>query len=432
MSEPVDDGPTQELAAQLEDARSARSSTVILVVASIITIGMGRALLLRGADGTGGRAASQPASRDPGAASPYLYGNLSCPFEMSKYSCQHMGEDFLPQAVASRELVSEHIASIAATAARLLPPGARVYMVGDSLMRQLWIALACMLTTASHAGGRTATPVLGWYDKDNGWLCHGTSNCVPRGNHSGFDGDEASLYLYTADGKAPAELHFRPDSAATAAGREITSAEFLPIGTGPNWADHFLRQLNARPNGPLKLTPRPLRRQLHGDHGTEKEFTLGASDVVVMMRGVHHFSGIEQIADKGLASIASFGNALLARPRSRRPKLVYVTSPSQHFANPTGPQNGEFHGLTKAACVSAIPHNPRRDAELAALTRPDGSIRADKIIVYESLKRGGLKVAGNGSRDPNITADCTHFCMPGMPDLVAAELLRVLQSVAEE
>ena len=418
---------------------------MILVVTSIITIGMVRVLLLhgaqgtgrraalRGAEGTGRRATSQPPTRgaSPASHSPYLYGNLSCPFEMSKYSCQHMGEGFMPQAVASRELVSEHIASIATTAARLLPPGARVYMVGDSLMRQLWIALACMLTTASHAGGCTATPVLHWNSKTNGWLCHGTSNCVPRGNHSGFDGDEASLYLDIADGKPLAELHFRPDSVATAAGRELTDAEFLPIGTRPTWADHFLRQLEARPDGPLKLTPRPPWRQLDGHHGTEKELTLGAGDVVVMMRGVHHFSGIEQLADKGLASIAAFGDALLARPRSHRPKLVYVTSPSQHFANPSGRQNGEFRGLSKAACLSAILNNPRRDAELAALTRPDGSIRADKIIVYESLKRGGLKVAGDGSSDPNITADCTHFCMPGLPDLVAAELLRVLQSVAK-
>ena len=107
------------------------------------------------------------------------------------------------------------------------------------------------------------------------------------------------------------------------------------------------------------------------------------------------------------------------------PQLWYVTTPTQHFATPTG----QFIAPTKKPCRTEVPTNHRRNAEIPALLdNEDGNQTAvvvNKLIDYGSvdLTMGDLHV-GMG--------DCTHYCQPGPPDLVAFRILQALAFVDDK
>ena len=80
------------------------------------------------------------------------YSNLSCPLEWSKYSCSHQG---LPQhaaAAASHRFEPAggcHLLTLSEDVhRRFIPSRRRIWMVGDSLMRQLLISIGCALGRA--------------------------------------------------------------------------------------------------------------------------------------------------------------------------------------------------------------------------------------------------------------------------------------------
>ena len=111
-------------------------------------------------------------------SAPVLYGNLSCPFEWSKYSCSHMGPPWRAQAELGRRWVEDRAGLLAMGFASPPRPGSRTLLVGDSLMRQLFISIAC------HATRDLASSRVDWQQS---WPCHRTPNCVAHGEHSGFN-----------------------------------------------------------------------------------------------------------------------------------------------------------------------------------------------------------------------------------------------------
>lgn len=114
------------------------------------------------------------------------YFNLSCPFEWSKYSCIH--QDQVDTANEASRLVfepdgcnlHEHVGS---TLARITAQR-RVYFVGDSLVRQLMIALLCAAHSSTQGEVFTKT-VIAWPKCPREWPCHGVNNCITCGPHSG-------------------------------------------------------------------------------------------------------------------------------------------------------------------------------------------------------------------------------------------------------
>ena len=132
------------------------------------------------------------------------YWNLSCPLEWSKYSCVHHSSDINKPAAAesykfawgrseNRELLLE---AIGLSRSGLLQ-GRRVLIVGDSLSRQVFISLGCIL------GQQIEYVKVPWID----WPCRGVANCVRSGEHSGFD--TASFKI-----KGGGEVHFTPHAGA--------------------------------------------------------------------------------------------------------------------------------------------------------------------------------------------------------------------------
>lgn len=114
------------------------------------------------------------------------YSNLSCSLEWSKYSCAHQGAPRHAEAAARR-------AFLPAACVLLEPefdpnvfrPGRTIYFVGDSLIRQMFIAMGCMLEPhIVHQDVKWPSCEL---DEAKRWPCHETRNCIQCGPHSGFN-----------------------------------------------------------------------------------------------------------------------------------------------------------------------------------------------------------------------------------------------------
>ena len=127
------------------------------------------------------------------ATAPYhhAYNNLSCSLEWSKYSCVHQGAVEHASAAARRVFEPSCELSRPRRDARVFAPGRTFHFVGDSLLRQMFVALGCILER--HIVRAEAN----WPECGTGhnWPCHGTRRCVVCGAHSGFV--DAQLHLDT-------------------------------------------------------------------------------------------------------------------------------------------------------------------------------------------------------------------------------------------
>ena len=116
------------------------------------------------------------------------YRNLSCPLEWSKYSCVHQGQAARAAAAAGRGFAPAGCALGGAWRPR--GNGTRVFFWGDSLLRQVFIAMACGL----HAAGRVVDAAADWPPCGAAeWPCHGAARCVRCGPGSGFFGATVTL-----------------------------------------------------------------------------------------------------------------------------------------------------------------------------------------------------------------------------------------------
>eukprot|EP00286_Rhodomonas_abbreviata_P019779 CAMPEP_0181309434 /NCGR_PEP_ID=MMETSP1101-20121128/12009_1 /TAXON_ID=46948 /ORGANISM="Rhodomonas abbreviata, Strain Caron Lab Isolate" /LENGTH=469 /DNA_ID=CAMNT_0023415913 /DNA_START=5 /DNA_END=1411 /DNA_ORIENTATION=+ len=116
------------------------------------------------------------------------YWDLSCPMEWSKYSCVHQGAKL--HARTARRRFTPSNCSFSDFDAQVFQDalGNRsLYLSGDSLIRQVWISLGCLL------GPVVAQTKIKWATKSNKWPCHETKKCIQVGPHSGFNSAEFTL-----------------------------------------------------------------------------------------------------------------------------------------------------------------------------------------------------------------------------------------------
>ena len=107
---------------------------------------------------------------------PQLYYNLSCPFEWSKYSCIHQ-DNMIKANLSLNYYLKMHNIDINQLLNKSLR-NRRIFLVGDSLMRQIFIAIGCLSISSIKS-----------YDIDwmSTWPCHNMTNCIESNEHSGFN-----------------------------------------------------------------------------------------------------------------------------------------------------------------------------------------------------------------------------------------------------
>eukprot|EP00977_Amphora_coffeiformis_P020213 scaffold8005_cov275-Amphora_coffeaeformis.AAC.31 len=354
-----------------------------------------------------------------------LYYNLSCPFEWSKYSCIHQGQS--ERAAASRELLVQHRQTIIdlfgmqshlpVQRKPLLPRNSRLVLTGDSLMRQVFVSLACLLhsfgNTTSNTNATTSMIQDARVDWMYSWPCHNTINCVAGGPHSGFS--VGSLWLTNG-----AEIHFLPHGGASRSKQEEDmyerfERELLDNNDVDTTINNITNNYNATTE-PGHITLGKVRKSaLPSRHGVE----LSHRDILVASVGIHYSLRESEVTAQRLARI---GQALQQQQQQQQqrshsttalgqPQLWYMTTPTQHFDTADG-QYERNHSNTSQTCTNTTRTNPRLEMEQRVLRSGGGGVL---LMEYNDLDFGYAHI-GHG--------DCSHYCMPGPPDLVALRLLQ--------
>ena len=285
-------------------------------------------------------------------------GNLSCPFEFRQYSCRASGfghaeraalVDFLPNAC--------HLSRVSAVRLAAWLNGGRLLLLGDSLMRQVFIALACALA----AEGAIESSHVPW------------RACVPA----------------PSGGRACGEHSF---------------ATYLTIGLGGGGS--------------------VLHRDVAWFH---ERYEPSPGDCLVVQAGVHNETrahptrAAERLLEEMLALVQR--ERASSAPDGKNPMLIWAETPAQHFVSEDGagvydPELSTRH--KGSPCVDAVP-DTRSRAEWSLLRQHPALLdRLHGVLALSGTNELGAAKFGVG--------DCTHYCLPGPPDVIARALYTMLLS----
>jgi hypothetical protein len=469
-----------------------------------------------------------------------LYWNLSCPIEWSKYSCIHQGQTKLADLSLKTALEHNHYslwkaltaidkkqkqdkqAQAKAKAYNNAKPSTflqrRIVMIGDSLIRQVFIALTCRF--AGHIVDQRIT----WATEANPWPCHNSGNCIRHGLHSGFD--HAAIQWQEGG-----ELHFYPlyvmslnsdtDSTDTDPFAGNTNS-FKSSSSASSLADHrnaiqtFKSLVKWSKMNDSLISHQQHQQHLHRNHmhhhtdrasssstsspvsslSPSNDGSMGSSwqrvagisylpflnsavdphvlDTLIINAGVHYKVGSESDRYEThryvLKTLANYGEVLMQRRRKEEqerkkknlreedhtsasssvalPQLIYMTTPTQHFdmpplhfdnegklSNKSNKRKMKSDGIYRAPpniprlpsntpiapptpppkCLKSVDIDPRRSIELEKLK---SGKHVHAILDAIDMKSLGQLHIGQG--------DCTHYCMPGIPDISAHQLLNLI------
>ncbi len=437
-----------------------------------------------------------PNDKDSTALNNFLqqsfYWNLSCPVEWSKYSCIHHGHQKLAETSLRyalqydnhalwKALSSDAVANLAAATSSTTstPKGKktstptfltqRVVLIGDSLIRQLFIALTCRYSQHIQQQ-RLPWPT----EKSSQWPCHNTPNCIKTGQHSGF-------HYASIQWKQGGELHVYPLQLVS----DNTAAAYSDISTNPTTTPprnskpplDAIQTLSAMTDCAGIVTPQgnPTRNPSFTVLSSDWQHVAGISylpfpnsslnpktlHVLIVNPGVHYNLGTPsshyEIHRHVIGRLSQYGEILLSRRKQQvkefariksnttsqsllLPRLVYMTTPTQHFDEfpdpykPNKKRNKQQDGVfrpplpvpqipstkpTKPVlpdppqkCLKLIDIDPRREIERELL---QSGKHIDSILDAIDMKELGDLHIGRG--------DCTHYCMPGIPDISAHRLV---------
>eukprot|EP00984_Skeletonema_dohrnii_P031354 scaffold23704_cov72-Skeletonema_dohrnii-CCMP3373.AAC.1 len=232
------------------------------------------------------------------------YYNLSCPFEMYKYSCAAMQDNESDEQVtaASMQYYQQHLSEIwrafdSVFNVQINPQQKpkHIFMTGDSLLRQVFISIACNAFSL-NAVERSEVQ---WRKK---WPCpEGLTKCaITGGIHRGFD---AASVRFTNG----MEIHFVPHSG------------FRVTGEGD-----VLQRMKRQVDDSGQI-----------DFGSKTAFPpSGPMDVLVYELGAHRNPRkSREMLNRFASDIAM---PLMRSKSEQRPKIVFVTTPTSHFNTTDG------------------------------------------------------------------------------------------------
>jgi len=335
------------------------------------------------------------------------YFNLSCPFEWSKYSCAYRQRTWKDADMVRRSTnyYLKHLEEIHSVCGLLAAKNKpiRVFFTGDSLMRQLFIGIACNAYSCRNNIIEQAD--IPWKDD---WFSSKAKNfeipLITSGQHSGFDA--ASIRLSSGF-----EMHFVPHHGFK---DEYSSEEHVL----DRLADDILKHQRVTFGTKTAVPQSP---DTHVDILIYNVGILSSPDVC--KKNIDHFAKqiskplMSQQDDKGKKKKKKKKNRRNKKRKeegSLRTKSIYSTTPTQHFNTTDNGQWGLGNmNVVSRRCIAEVPSNPRADIE-KILLQP--GINVDALLDYDDLQFGKMHVR-NG--------DCSHYCMPGVPDVVASRLLKL-------
>lgn len=325
-----------------------------------------------------------------------LYWNLSCPLEMSIFAGSHMDKHYFSRSIQARNLVLEKQAlEHVQTWLNSSTYPRRIVFVGDSLMRQIFISLACL--SWEHVTQYTVV----WMDGTGKSSRTQHPNSYSKGEHSKFG--EARVRL-----RSRVELIYHHGTGnLLELGSDYTTHELEEEG--------WLQKARLSDTQLTTYVPRihKIRDPRHvGPQGwvaaernvNREKIRLNSMDIVLLNGSVHGFD--KRLAN--LENIQKFSEYVQTnRLKSAYPIFAYIMTGVSHFPTVTGvyDPNVPF----KDECLTS---NFNHDMQQDEYSRLFGKLpilgRATLPIQLES---GNLHVGGG---------DCLHWLQPGIPDLLAA------------
>lgn len=324
-------------------------------------------------------------------SSPGLYWNLSCPLELSMFSGAHMGGDYLERAWKARELARNETLTLHKNLEWRALKNRRIYFIGDSLLRQVFISLACI------SWDHVESYAVPWYDKRP--VRSRQPHTIGSGAHSKFE--EARVRL-----KGNVELIFHHGIGnLVELGQEYHSQD-------PN---SWLKQCYMK--RPFTTVSPTLPDRRKGQHEmntmttvnvTRQNLTVTSNDIVVLNGSVH------RSRDFNLRNIVDFlqCKALVKYPDHNWPTFVYLITGASHFPTDTGAFKEELlETEDDFGCINVTEFRGHQIQELSLLQDHVPIIGAE--VADLQYKSGDLHVGGR---------DCLHWLQPGIPDLLAAKV----------
>jgi hypothetical protein len=326
---------------------------------------------------------------------PYPYWNLSCPLEMSSFSAAHMGgPDFLLRAEQARQVALPAIEVLQQFLQQhnnknhsSLPR--RIVFIGDSLLRQVFMSLVCHLP-------KTETEIVVPWFTERAARTH-QPNTQARGLHSKFE--EARVWFENT------EIVFHHGlGGLVALGPDYQSHDTH------DWLEDCFRQ---RPFLEATVVAKSERRMLTERTVQRETIRLQPHDFVVLNGSVH--------GDRTLNLNAIVDLMRCVADQKKWPHFVYMATGAQHFPTPSGAFEKDLLEQETWKCQAEITRHVQQQEEQRMLS-PLLPILGQDVLDLQ-YKSGHLHV---GNRD------CLHWIMPGIPDLLAASLVRYLQQQQQQ
>jgi hypothetical protein len=323
----------------------------------------------------------------------HMYWNLSCPLELSMFSGAHMGGDYLKRAHKARDLAKEVASQLDEIDWKSLS-NRRIFFVGDSLLRQVFISMACM------NWNRVTNYAVPWFEQRS--VRTRQPNTIGKGPHSKFEegrvqmqGNIELIYHHGIGNLLELGSEYQshdPDSWIKAC---YLKKPFTTV-TPKFQESGYLSTLNVQRES-LILKPR---------------------DIVLINASVHagRSFNLQNIADLFRCK------KQMKHPDKSWPTMLYIMTGPSHFPTDTGAFEEEL--LEKEDDYNCRLHSTfhgYQDDEVRQLN--DHLPMLGKEILDLEFQSGDLHVGGK---------DCLHWLQPGIPDLVAANITNFIASMAEK
>lgn len=390
-----------------------------------------------------------------------LYWNLSCPLEMSSFSASRMGgPKYLPRALqalaVARPAWESILRNFVDIGLRDVPRTGqnhtrRIVFVGDSLLRQVFISLSCVMQSQEGAQVMTNTSIITttvdiavpWFSRRTGRTNH--PNTISIGPHSKFEESRVWIHQEHRDRTLPHSDNFFTTTELIyhhGIGNVVSLGQDYRSHDEHVWMEACLR------GRPLEATV--VQRGRHTEQFVRREtISLGKDDVVIFNGSVH---GDRQLNLYNIQDIANCINTNRHNSKNAWPKLLYMVTSAEHFPTVTGQYDETLSQSTNVSTSDAKTpdYQCRKDAVL-----PHGRLREEQTILARNAGGGATNLlhhplqqadhpAIDNSSDPYLLPfvglseldleyrsgdlhvggrDCLHWIMPGIPDLLAASLL---------
>jgi hypothetical protein len=332
------------------------------------------------------------------------YWNLTCPLELSMFSGIHMGkEEYVHRAWAAREIAERAVAYFTFKDWSDLD-NRKIVFIGDSLLRQVFISMACL------AWDRVEDYAIPWFQNRQVRTHH--PQTIAKGPHSKFEegrvllrGNLELVYHHGIGGLLELGEEYHTEETET-----WIKACFLgkPLtGLTPKYVD-WSHVDNSRKEDP--------RQGMSTDNVIRERLTFGSRDVVLINASVHGWRNfnLQNIQDLLKCKKTRGEDQTSKLKRYTWPQFYYIVTGPSHFPTTTGAFDKRL--LEAEDDFDCIPHSTYNDLQVEESTKLRDYLPLIGLdILPLQVDSGHLHIGGK---------DCLHWMQPGIPDLLAADVLR--------